>query len=123
MRPYISINIFIQFLMVGVLFGFCLLGIKLSTDLCATIFAIYYCCGLVFHTFPFCYISTLILDDCDNLSYALLHSNWMSASRRYKLTLVYFLQITQQNITFTAGSIFDISVNTNIRVSHFKQHI
>lgn len=116
-RPYISINIFIQFLLVGILFGFCFLGIKLSTNLFTTIFALYYVFALATETFPFAYICTLILDDCDNLSVALFHSNWINASRRYKLALVYFLQITQRNITFTAGSIFDISLNTNIRVS------
>ncbi|XP_046867862.1 odorant receptor 42b-like [Drosophila willistoni] len=50
-------------------------------------------------------------------SLALFHSNWIGSSRRYKSTLIQFIHNAQQPITFTAGSIFPICMQTNIKVA------
>lgn len=100
MRPYISINLFIQFLMVGILFGLSMIGMMVASDLFSIISTIIYVVGLILQTFPFCYTCTQIDGDCDNLSKSLFHSNWVDASRRYKITLLYFLHNTQQSIMY-----------------------
>ncbi|KAH8414030.1 hypothetical protein KR222_002609 [Zaprionus bogoriensis] len=117
MKPYISSNIFIQFLMVGLLFGFTMVGMMVTTDLLTLLSSINYTVGLICQTFPFCYTCTLISADCDDLSVLLFHSHWINASQRYKTTLIQFLHNTQQTITFQAGYIFDICLSTNISVA------
>ncbi|KRF98977.1 uncharacterized protein Dwil_GK27800 [Drosophila willistoni] len=76
-----------------------------------------YIFGLMSQTFPFCYVCDLIINDCDRLALALFHSNWTGSSRRYKSTLIQFIHNAQQPITFTAGSIFPICMQTNIKVA------
>lgn len=73
---------------------------------------------LIIQTFPFCFICELVEDDCIGLTNAIFHSNWIGASKRYKTTLIYFLQQTQRTITFIAGGIFPICMKTNIEVRH-----
>ncbi|XP_033252276.1 odorant receptor 98a-like [Drosophila miranda] len=68
-------------------------------------------------TFPFYFTCDLLKDDCESLALAIFHSHWRSSSRRYKSSLIYFLHNAQMPISFTAGSIFSISLNTNITVA------
>lgn len=75
---------------------------------------------LMIETFPFCFISELIADDCIDLTHAIFHSDWVSASKRYKATLAFFLHQTQQPIVFIAGGIFPICMRTNIEVRATK---
>ncbi|XP_068142196.1 odorant receptor 98a-like [Drosophila tropicalis] len=70
---------------------------------------------LMSQTFPFCYICDLITQDCDRLALAIFHSNWMGSSRRYKSTIIQFIQRAQEPIAFRAGSIFPICIQTNIQ--------
>lgn len=68
-------------------------------------------------TFPFCYLCNMIMDDCQEMADSLFQSDWTSADRRYKSTLVYFLHNLQQPIILTAGGVFPISMQTNLNVS------
>ncbi|XP_034114186.1 odorant receptor 42b-like [Drosophila albomicans] len=70
-------------------------------------------------TFPFCYTCNLLDEDVDRLTLSIFQSNWLSASRRYKISLIYFLHKAQQPLKFTAGSIFEISLRTNISLAKF----
>jgi len=55
--------------------------------------------------------------DCEELTYCLFHSNWLTADRRYKNTIIYFLHNIQVPIVLMAGGVFIISLGTNISVS------
>lgn len=68
-------------------------------------------------TFPFCYLCDLLEKDSEELSNLLGHSHWIDADRKYKSALQIFMLHLQKPIHFTAGGIFHISMNTNIKVS------
>ncbi|KAH8268429.1 hypothetical protein KR026_006943, partial [Drosophila bipectinata] len=116
-RPVISGTIFVQFLLIGLCLGLSLINILFFTDIWAALATMNYINGLMVQTFPFCYVCDLIKSDCEILERAIFHSNWQSASPRYKKTLLFFLQRSQKPIAFTAGSIFPISTRTNIQVA------
>jgi len=86
---------------------------NLLTGLATAVFIVV----LMIETFPFCYICELINEDCNKLTSAIFHSNWIDANKRYKSTLIFFLHQSQQSIKFIAGGIFPISMQTNIEVS------
>ncbi|XP_023175069.1 odorant receptor 42b-like [Drosophila hydei] len=117
MRPCISQTTFVQFLFVGLLFGLTMINLMFFVDLWTGIASIAYIIALFFQTFPFCFTCNLIESDCEKLALALFQSKWSDATRPYKSALIYFLQNVQQSIRFTAGSIFPISLDTNIKVA------
>ncbi|XP_062124909.1 odorant receptor 98a-like [Drosophila sulfurigaster albostrigata] len=94
-----------------------MINIMFFANLTTGISHVFYLCALTCQTFPFCYTCTLIDADCDVLAFSIFNSNWLDATPRYKSTLRHFLHHAQKNITFTAGSIFPISLNTNISVA------
>ncbi|KAL7732202.1 hypothetical protein ACLKA6_018442 [Drosophila palustris] len=116
-RSVISRCIFAQFLVIGLGLGMSMLNLlffsNLWTGLATSVFIVI----LMIQTFPFCYICELIDNDCNKLTLAIFHSNWLDADKRYKSTLVYFLHQTQQSINFLAGGIFAISMKTNIEMA------
>lgn len=120
MRLYLSAIYFIQFGVVGLLVGITMCNIMFFADLQLAIGSAIYVFGVTMQTFPFCFVCNLIYSDCDKLAFSLFHSNWFDARPQYKFSLIYFMHSVQQNITFTAGSIFPISLTTNIQVSKFK---
>ncbi|XP_034488785.1 odorant receptor 59b-like [Drosophila innubila] len=116
-RPCLSQIICMQFLFVGVLYGITMMNLMFFVNFWTGISCMIYFFGIICQTFPFCYICTLIDSDCDDLALSIFSSNWQDASPRYKSTLRHFLHHAQQNITFTAGGIFPISLNTNISLA------
>ncbi|KAL7732198.1 hypothetical protein ACLKA6_018438 [Drosophila palustris] len=116
-RSVISRTIFAQFLVIGLGLGMSMLNLlffsNLWTGLATSVFIVI----LMIQTFPFCYICELIDNDCNKLTLAIFHSNWLDADKRYKSTLVYFLHQTQQSINFKAGGTFAISMKTNIEMA------
>ncbi|XP_062139025.1 odorant receptor 42b-like [Drosophila sulfurigaster albostrigata] len=119
LRPLISRFVFVQFIMVGIIFGLCLTNLIFFADLWTCMSTISYIFGCIFQTFPFCYICNLLDDDVNDLTLSIFQSNWFGCSRRYKSSLLYFMHQAQQPIHFTAGTIFDISLATNISLAKF----
>lgn len=117
MRPLITRTIFVQFLLIGVVLGLNLINISYFESIHHTILSIVYLICLIWETFPFCYLCDLLLKDCDDLFILLAQSNWVDAEPRYKSTLLIFLHHLQQPITYTAGGIFPISIETNVKVN------
>ncbi|KAH8251688.1 hypothetical protein KR038_004728, partial [Drosophila bunnanda] len=116
-RPVIARTIFVQFLLIGICLGLSMINLLFFADIWTGFATVAYINGLMVQTFPFCFVCDLIKADCDHLEMAVFHSNWLSTSRRYKTSLLYFLQNTQTPIAFTAGYIFPISTSTNISVA------
>ncbi|XP_051862875.1 odorant receptor 42b-like [Drosophila albomicans] len=117
LRPLISCTIFIQFLFVGVVLGLCLTNLFFFCDFWSGIATLVYIIAVFCQTFPFSYICNTLEEDNDRLTLTIFQSNWLSASQRYKSTLIYFIHKAQQPVQFTAGSIFKISLHTNISIA------
>ncbi|XP_034480978.1 odorant receptor 42b-like [Drosophila innubila] len=116
-RPIISGTIFAQFLVIGLGLGLSMMNLLFFSNLLTGLATSAFIVVLMIETFPFCYVCELIDEDCNMLTTAIFHSNWLDANKRYKSTLVYFLHQTQQSIKFIAGGIFPISMKTNIEVA------
>ncbi|XP_016995485.3 odorant receptor 98a-like [Drosophila takahashii] len=116
-RPVIARTIFVQFLLIGLLLGLSLINLLFFADFWTGLATVAYINGLMFQTFPFCFVCDLIKSDCELLEAAIFHSNWPGTSQRYKSLLIFFLQNSQNTIVFTAGSIFSISTSSNIKVA------
>ncbi|KRF78806.1 odorant receptor 59b isoform X2 [Drosophila virilis] len=119
MRPIISGIIFVHFQLVGVVLGVTIINILYFSDFIHGISSIIYLTGILLESFPCCYLSDLLAEDSKDLSNLLAQSNWISAERKYKSTLMIFIQHVQRPIVFVAGIIFPISVNSNIRMARF----
>ncbi|XP_016995486.2 odorant receptor 98a-like [Drosophila takahashii] len=116
-RPAIAHTIFIQFLLIGICLGLSMINLLFFADIWTGLATVAYINGLMIQTFPFCFVCDLIKSDCKHLEVAIFHSNWINSSRRYKTSLIYFLKSSQKSVAFTAGSIFPISVSSNIKVA------
>ncbi|XP_052839861.1 putative odorant receptor 59c [Drosophila gunungcola] len=119
-RPILSVTIFAQFMLVGIDLGLAAISILYFPSTIWTIMAnVSFILAVCLESFPCCMLCEHLIDDCAHVSDALFHSNWISAEKRYKSTVIYFLHRVQQPIEFTAGSIFPISVQSNIAVAKF----
>ncbi|XP_062127064.1 odorant receptor 59b-like [Drosophila sulfurigaster albostrigata] len=119
MRPFMSLTIFIQFLLIGIVLGVTMINIMYFLDIMHSISSIVYLAGILVESFPFCYLCDLLVEDCDDLCNLLGQSNWIDAEPRYKSTLRIFMHNLQQPIIFVAGGIFLISMSTNIKMAKF----
>uniref|UniRef100_A0A6P4FPB2 Odorant receptor n=1 Tax=Drosophila rhopaloa TaxID=1041015 RepID=A0A6P4FPB2_DRORH len=119
MRPMISATMFIQLLSVGLILGFAAVSMQFFTTAIERFVSGFYFFGVLFQTFPFCFLCEQVISDCDSLTNTLFHSEWIGAERRYRTVLVYFIHNVQQSITFTAGGIFPICLNTNLKMAKF----
>lgn len=117
LRPIVSATIFIQFLLCGLVMGLSMINLLFFSNIWTGLGTAIFLFDLVLQTFPFCFICNMIMDDCEELANCLFHSNWLSADRRYKTTLRYFLHNVQKPIVLSAGGVFDISMSSNITVS------
>ncbi|KAH8382367.1 hypothetical protein KR009_003202, partial [Drosophila setifemur] len=116
-RPVIACTIFVQFLLIGLLLGLCMINLLFFADFWTGLATVAYVNGLILQTFPFCFVCDLIQADCERLTMSIFHSNWLAQSRKYKTTMIFFLQNSQKSIAFKASSIFPISTSTNIGVA------
>ncbi|KAH8269307.1 hypothetical protein KR018_002316 [Drosophila ironensis] len=114
LRPVFSGTIFVQFLLIGTVLGLSLIHVMFFatfvTRICVFVYIGCVCC----ETFPICYLCNILHHDCQELAESLFKSNWISASRAYKATMVHFLHNLQHPIVLTAGGIFIISIETNL---------
>ncbi|XP_016998705.2 putative odorant receptor 59c [Drosophila takahashii] len=119
-RPILSITIFAQFMLVGIDLGLAAISILFFPSTIWTIMAnVSFILAICMESFPCCMLCEHLIEDCARVSDSLFHSNWLTADRRYKSTVIYFLHRVQQPIQFTAGAIFPISVQSNIAVAKF----
>ncbi|XP_030382993.1 odorant receptor 59b-like [Scaptodrosophila lebanonensis] len=118
-RPVISLTIFAQFLLIGIVLGLTLINLFFFSDFWRGVASVMFIVTILTQTFPFCYTCNFLMDDCDDLSKAIFQSNWIDAEPRYKRTLSYFMHNVQQPIVFLAGGTFPINMNTNISVAKF----
>uniref|UniRef100_A0A6P4FA58 Odorant receptor n=1 Tax=Drosophila rhopaloa TaxID=1041015 RepID=A0A6P4FA58_DRORH len=118
-RPMISATMFIQLLSVGLLLGLAAVSLQFFNTAMERIVSAFYAFAILFQTFPFCFVCEQLNGDCESLTNTLFHSEWIGAERRYKTTMLYFIHNVQQSITFTAGGLFPISLNTNLKMAKF----
>ncbi|XP_033158556.1 odorant receptor 22a isoform X4 [Drosophila mauritiana] len=114
LRPVFSGTIFVQFLLVGTVLGLSMINLMFFSTFWTGVVTCVYMVDVCMETSPFCYLCNMIIDDCQEMADTLFQSDWTSADRRYKSTLVYFLHNLQQPITLTAGGVFPICMQTNL---------
>ncbi|XP_016994939.2 odorant receptor 22a-like [Drosophila takahashii] len=114
LRPVFSGTIFVQFLLIGVVLGLSMINVMFFSTFWTGLGTCLFMFDVCMETFPFCYLCNMIIDDCQKLSDSLFQSNWMTADRRYKSTLMFFLHNLQQPIILTAGGVFPICMQTNL---------
>ncbi|XP_017075635.2 LOW QUALITY PROTEIN: odorant receptor 22a-like [Drosophila eugracilis] len=114
LRDVLSGTIFAQFLLIGVVLGLSLINLMFFSTLWTGFGTCVFMFDVCMETFPFCYLCNMIIDDCQELANCLFHSNWTSADRRYKSTMVYFLHNLQQPIILMAGGVFPVCMQTNL---------
>ncbi|XP_017055736.1 odorant receptor 85a [Drosophila ficusphila] len=119
LRPMISATMFIQLLSVGLLLGLAAVSMQFYNTILERVVSGVYTIAILTQTFPFCYVCEQLSSDCESLSNTLFHSKWIGAERRYRTTMLYFIHNVQQSILFTAGGIFPICLNTNIKMAKF----
>ncbi|KAH8284216.1 hypothetical protein KR054_012478, partial [Drosophila jambulina] len=119
LRPLISATMFIQLLSVGLLLGLAAVSMQFYNTTMERLVSGTYTIAILSQTFPFCYVCEQLSSDCDSLTNTLFHSRWLGAERRYRTTMLYFIHNAQQTILFTAGGIFPICLNTNIKMAKF----
>ncbi|XP_039495551.1 odorant receptor 22a [Drosophila santomea] len=114
LRPVFSGTIFVQFLLIGTVLGLSMINLMFFSTFWTGVATCLFMFDVSMETFPFCYLCNMIIDDCQEMADCLFQSDWTSADRRYKSTLVYFLHNLQQPITLTAGGVFPICMQTNL---------
>ncbi|KAH8413113.1 hypothetical protein KR009_008040 [Drosophila setifemur] len=114
LRPVFSGTIFVQFLLIGIVLGLSMINVIFFSTFWTGLGTVCFMFDVCLETFPFCYLCNVLVDDCRELSESLFHSNWMLANRRYKSTLIYFLQNLQEPIILSAGGVFTICMQTNL---------
>lgn len=119
MRPVVSLTIFVQFLLIGLVLGLTLINIMLFSGILRGLPAIVLLITALFQSFPFCYLCDFIVEDTEDLSNLLAHAQWVDAQPKYKATLKIFLHHLQQPIIFNAGGIFPVSMSNNIKVRSY----
>lgn len=116
----LSATIFAQFMLIGIDLGLAGFNMLFFPNTIWMILSnVAFIAAICTESFPCCLLCEFLLEDCSKLTDALFHSNWQTASRRYKSAVIYFLHRAQQPIKFMAGSIFTISVQSNIAVAKF----
>lgn len=117
MRPLISIALFVQYTTASLVMASSLVHLVTFADMVSGVTTTIYMISCMFQTFPISYICEQIVEDCELLSRAIFHSNWIGAPTAYTSALKYFIHRTQQPIQFIAGGVFLICLNVNIQVS------
>ncbi|XP_043863367.1 odorant receptor 85a isoform X3 [Drosophila mojavensis] len=119
MRPLISIALFVQYTTASLVMASSLVHLVTFADMVSGVTTTIYMISCMFQTFPISYICEQIVEDCELLSRAIFHSNWIGAPTAYTSALKYFIHRTQQPIQFIAGGVFLICLNVNIQVAKF----
>ncbi|XP_017050075.1 odorant receptor 22a-like [Drosophila ficusphila] len=114
MGTVFSRTIFVQFLIIGIILGLAMIHIMFFSTLWTGIVLSLFMFDVCMQTSPFCYLCNMVFDDCQELSDCLFQSDWITADRRYKTTLVYFLHNLQQPAILLAGGVFPIGMKTNL---------
>ncbi|KAH8383962.1 hypothetical protein KR009_011454 [Drosophila setifemur] len=118
-RPLISGTISVQLFSTGLLLGLSSASLLFFDTMVERMVSGYYTFVILFQTFPFSYVCEQLITDCNDLTITLFHSKWIKAERRYKTTLRHFMLNIHPPILFTASGIFQICVNTNIKMAKF----
>ncbi|XP_065369759.1 odorant receptor 42b-like [Calliphora vicina] len=117
--PVISGTMFVQFLIIGLILGITTIHIVLFADILAIFASMLYVASILAETFPCSFLANSLMDDSDNLSLAIFHSDWPSEEPRFKQMIAFFLLHTQKTLILTAMKIFPITMNSNINVVKF----
>ncbi|XP_067624661.1 odorant receptor 42b-like [Eurosta solidaginis] len=78
----------------------------------------FFCCQLI-QILPCSYMASNLIADCDQLPYAIFHSNWIDRDRRYRKTILFFIQRAQIPLRFSCLKLFYVNLATGISIGKF----
>lgn len=116
MRPYVTRSLFVQFTALALVLASSLIHLLFFANFLTGLFSVWYIPTCMMQTFPICFTCDLIIEDCEELAMAIFHSNWISAEKRYKMALIYFMQNVQKPIKFISGGVLPICQATYSKV-------
>ncbi|XP_053953643.1 odorant receptor 42b-like [Anastrepha ludens] len=113
--PVISITLFTQFATTAITvlnwFG----DVEFPENIISFAF---FSCQLM-QILPCCYCASHLIADCDLLPNAIFHSNWIEQDRRFRKTVLFFIQRAQNPMRFSCLKLFSVSLATGVAIGKF----
>ncbi|CAD6993449.1 odorant receptor 7a-like [Ceratitis capitata] len=78
----------------------------------------YFTC-LTLQILPCCSSASYLISDCELLPNAIFHCNWIERDRRFRKTLLFFLQRTQTPLRFSCLKLFVVKLETSVAIGKF----
>ncbi|XP_054728310.1 odorant receptor 7a-like [Anastrepha obliqua] len=119
--PIISVTIFIQFMVTACCIGTTLINIGIfANEFSSRIASCIYILAVVVEIFPTCYYAQCLIDDSNQLSNVIFHSQWIDQSKEYRQLLIFFMQRAQRPMYLTAGKLFPVTLNSFVSIAKFS---
>ncbi|XP_017461213.1 PREDICTED: odorant receptor 7a-like [Rhagoletis zephyria] len=119
--PIISVTIFIQFMVTACCIGTTLINIVIfANEFSSRIASCFYILAVTVEIFPTCYYSQCLIDDSNQLSDVIFHSNWIGQSKEYRQLLIFFMQRAQRPMYLTAGKLFPVTLSSFLSIAKFS---
>lgn len=80
-------------------------------------FALQYSVCMIIEIYVPTYAGSMLRAETETLSHEIFKSNWLNKSHRYKISMMILVERTMRPIQITAGSLFELSLPTLLRVS------
>ncbi|XP_028898283.2 odorant receptor 43b-like [Zeugodacus cucurbitae] len=116
----LSLTTFFQFTVYAAIVCICMLNMFVFGDATTKLVTVSYIIPVLWQTIPTCYQASMLVTDCTKLPLAIFHSNWLALDKRCHKLIIYFMQRTQDEISFTAIKMFQINLGTNLSIAKFS---
>ncbi|KAL5275620.1 Or19a family protein [Megaselia abdita] len=121
MKVVISQTLFLQFIVTG--FALCTTAVyfvKYSSGVLEIFVAVSYSMVLVCEALPCCYLMSGLMQKSDEFVTNIYSCNWIDQDKRFRITILMFMQKCQKQLNIVAGGLFPITLETYIQISKFS---
>ncbi|XP_067634637.1 odorant receptor 42a-like [Eurosta solidaginis] len=119
--PMTSITIFVQFTVTAICIGTGLINLVVfSNEFSSRVGCCFFIIAVAMEIFPTCYYAQCLIDDSNQISDVIFHSNWVEQSKEYRQLLIFFMQRTQRPMFLTAGKLFPVTLNSFLSIAKFS---
>lgn len=118
MKNVISQTIFLQFIVTG--FALCTTAVyflKYASGVLEIFIAVSYSMVLVCEALPCCYLMSGLMSLSEEFVTTIYSCNWIDQDRRFRITILMFMQKCQKKLQIVAGGLFPITLDTYIQVN------
>nr|QKN21126.1 odorant receptor [Zeugodacus cucurbitae] len=116
----LSLTTFFQFTIYAAILCVCMLNMFVFGDATTKVVTVVYLIPVLWQTIPTCYQASMLESDCAKLPLAIFHCNWLALDKRCHKLIIYFMQRSQEEISFTAIKLFRINLGTNLSIAKFS---